>query len=55
VGKPDGKRPLGILGRNGRVIKWIFKKWVGMDWIDLAQHGGRWWGVVSTVVYLQVP
>ena len=41
VGKPDGKRPLGRLGRNGRaIIKWIFKIWIGVDWIDLAWHGG---------------
>jgi len=42
VGKPDGKRTLGRLGRNGSVIvKWIFKKWMGVDWIDLAQQEGE--------------
>jgi len=39
VGKPDGKRPLGRLGRSGRVItKWMFKS--------------KWPGVVSTVMNL---
>jgi hypothetical protein len=28
VGKPEGKRPLGDLGINGKiVVRWIFRKW----------------------------
>jgi uncharacterized protein YraI len=26
----------------------------GMDWIDLAQDGGRWWALVNAVMNLQV-
>jgi hypothetical protein len=29
VGKPEGKRPLGDPGVDGRIIlRWIFRKWV---------------------------
>jgi hypothetical protein len=28
--------------------------WEGVDWIHLAQDRDRWWGVVNTVMYLQV-
>jgi hypothetical protein len=28
--------------------------WEDMDWIDLAQDGGKWWAVVSTAVNFQV-
>jgi hypothetical protein len=33
VGRPQGKRPLGDLGVDEKIIlKWIFKKWdAGMD------------------------
>jgi hypothetical protein len=43
VGKPEGRRPLGDLGADRRIIlKWIFKKWDwGMDWIGLAQNMDR--------------
>jgi hypothetical protein len=30
-------------------------RWVGMDWIDLADVTGRWWVVVHAVMNLQVP
>jgi hypothetical protein len=29
-------------GEDGRIIlEWIFRKWRGMDWIDLAQNRKR--------------
>ena len=32
VGKPEGKRPLGKPDVDGKIIlKWIFRKWVGME------------------------
>jgi len=27
----------------------------GMDWIDLAQDGDRWWALVNAVMNLRVP
>jgi hypothetical protein len=27
----------------------------GIDWIDLAENGDRWWAVVNTMMNLQVP
>ena len=44
VRKPEGKRPHGRLGMDGRIIlKWMFKKGdEGMDWVDLAQDGDTW-------------
>jgi len=41
VGRPEGKRPLGIHRRI--ILKWIFKKagFGNMDWIYLAQDRGR--------------
>jgi hypothetical protein len=39
VGKPEGKRPLGDTGVDGRIIlRRIFRRWdvVGMQWIELA-------------------
>jgi hypothetical protein len=43
VGKPEGKRPLGIPRRRWvDNIKMNFRErgWDGMDWIDLAQDIG---------------
>jgi hypothetical protein len=49
VGKPQGKRPLGIA-----ILKWI-SGWDGMDWIDLAQDRDQWRALVSIVMNLRVP
>jgi hypothetical protein len=58
VGKPEGKRPLGIprhrwvdnirmdLGEVGRG---------DVDWIDLAQDRNRWRALVNSVLNLRVP
>ena len=27
----------------------------GMDWIDLAKDGDRWWALVNAVTSLRVP
>jgi hypothetical protein len=37
---------------NGVIIlKWMLKKWVGhIDWIDVAQDGGKWRAVVNAVM-----
>jgi hypothetical protein len=43
-------------GVDGRIIlKWIFNKWDGLDWIDMAQDINRWQAVVSAVMNLRVP
>jgi hypothetical protein len=60
VGKPEGKRPLGIPRRMPsweRNIKTDLKVvgLGGMDWIDLAQDKNRWWALVNAVMNLRVP
>jgi len=47
MGKPEGKRPLGRPGVDGRVIlRWIFRKWDvvvwnGSSWLRIGTGGGR--------------
>jgi hypothetical protein len=58
VGKPEGKRPLGR--RRDRWVDNIKMDhreigWGGMNWIDLAQDGNQWRGLVITVMNLRVP
>ena len=58
VGKPEGKRPLGIPRRRWEDnIKMGLQVvgYGGMDWIKLAQDRDRWWAVVNAVMNLRVP
>jgi hypothetical protein len=47
VGKPDGKRPLGSPGVDGRIIvRWIFRMWyvrvwTGSSWRRVGTGGGQ--------------
>jgi hypothetical protein len=58
VGKPEGKRPLGIPR-----CKWVDNikidlreiVWGDVDWIDLAQDRDQWRAVVKTVMNLWIP
>jgi hypothetical protein len=51
VGKPEGKRPLGIPRR-----RWVNNvKMDGMDWLDLAEDWDQWRVLVNTVMKLWVP
>ena len=49
VGKPEGKRPLGIPRRKWKDnIKWIFRKWEGVvgtgwSWLRIGTDGGNLW------------
>jgi hypothetical protein len=45
VGKPEGRRSLGILDMDGKIIlKWIFEKWdgawTGSMWLRIETDGG---------------
>jgi hypothetical protein len=58
VGKPEGRRPLGIPRRRWEDnIKKDLREvgCGGVDWIDLAQDRDRWRALVYTVMNLRVP
>jgi hypothetical protein len=55
VGRPEGKRQLGIPRRMGRIILIRDTGWGGMDWIDLAQDSDQWRAIVNTVTDPRVP
>jgi hypothetical protein len=47
VGKPEGKRPLGNPGIDGRIIlkwtfgKWFLRVWTGLGWLRIWTGGGH--------------
>ena len=47
VGKPEGKRPMGDPGIDGKIIlRWIFMKWDfgiwnGSSWLRIGTGGGH--------------
>jgi hypothetical protein len=58
LGKPEGKRPLGIprcrwVGNIKMDLREI--GWGGMDCIHLAQDRNQWRALVNTVMSLRVP
>jgi hypothetical protein len=58
VGKPEGKRPLGIpRHRWGDNIRMDLGEvgWSVVDWIGLAKGRNRWRALVNSVLNLRVP
>ena len=58
VGKPEGKRPLGIPRRRWEDnIKMDLQEvgCVGMEWIELAEDMDRWRALMNAVMNLRVP
>jgi hypothetical protein len=58
VGKPEGKRPLGMprhRWENNVKVDFQEVRCGGMDWIDLAQDRDRWLVLVNAVMNLRVP
>jgi hypothetical protein len=47
VGKPEGKKPLGNPGLDGRIIlrrifrKWDVGVWTGLSWLRIETGGGN--------------
>ena len=43
--KPEGKRPLGRPRRRWSILKWIFRKWEGVEtgwsWLRIGTGGGH--------------
>ena len=58
VGKPEGKRPLGIPRRRWENNIKVYLQKLGcgdMDWIELAQDRDRWRALVYAVKNLRFP
>jgi len=48
---------LGDPGVDGKILRWMFRKWNGggKDWIELAQNRDRWRALVNAVMNIRVP
>jgi hypothetical protein len=57
VGRPEGRRPLGIPRRRWEdsIKMGLQEVGCGMDWIELAQDGDRWRAVMNAVMNFQFP
>jgi hypothetical protein len=58
VGKPEGKRPLGIPRRRwvGNIKMDLREiRWDGVDLMDMAQDRDQWRALVNTVLNLRIP
>jgi hypothetical protein len=58
VGKPEGRRPLGIPRRSwldNIRMDLVDVGWGDVDWIGLAQDRDRWRALVNAVTNLRVP
>jgi hypothetical protein len=58
VGKPEGRRPLGIPRRtwfNNVRMDFVEVEWGDVGWIGLAQDRDRWRALVYSVLNLRVP
>jgi hypothetical protein len=58
VGKPGGKRPLGIPRCRWKCnIRIDLREmgWEGVDWIHVYQDNDQWQALVNTVMNLRVP
>jgi hypothetical protein len=57
IGKPEGKRPLGIPRRRWEDgIRMDLREigWGSVDWMQLAQDKDRWRALVNTMMNLRV-
>jgi hypothetical protein len=58
VGKPEGRRPLGrpkLRWLDNIRIDLVEVGWRDVEWVGLAQDGGRWRAVVNAAMNLRVP
>ena len=58
VGKPEGRRPLGIprCRWEDNIKMDLHEVGCGLvDWINRAQNRDRWWALVNAVMNLWVP